>query len=196
MSGFFNSEFAEAKSDVKLLGDYSETLGKDIRKDTNLLEKKGAILGSVSKSWFISELNQRLVQICIFASILFWFLGSYNLIQMVQNNLNKIGLKFGHESTRLVHAVIFGVLLFVFTKLIMDPIVKRFRGVVEGQTNPPSPPALPTGCDNNDIHTVACRMCYDCDGPSPPPQDYCDSCRQSDSRTFCANKGCPLPGSN
>ena len=48
-----------------------------------------------SYSFVNNQVHQRLVQLCIFAAILFWFLGSYDLIGDVQKLLNKVGLKFG-----------------------------------------------------------------------------------------------------
>lgn len=83
-----------------------------------------------------SQFQQRLVQVCLFAAILFWILGSYNLIDQVQKLLSKVGLRFGKDSTRVVHALIFAVLLYLLTRFIMDPVVRRAKGsVVEGQTN-------------------------------------------------------------
>ena len=96
-----------------------------------------------------SQFQKRLVQVCLFAAILFWILGSYNLIDQVQKLLSKVGLRFGKDSTRVVHALIFAVLLYLLTRFIMDPVVRRAKGsVVEGQqnagaTDPPAtdPPA-------------------------------------------------------
>ena len=142
MSQLFNSEFAEAKSDVKLLAGYSGNFGRGLRKDVDKVASESKLVGSRSKSWLLSEINQRLVQISIFASVFFWLLGSYDLINKVQNLLGSLGLNFGHGSTRLVHAVIFGFLLYFFIKVLMDPLFKRLMGGVEGQANKPSPPPL------------------------------------------------------
>ena len=88
-----------------------------------------------SYSFVNNQVHQRLVQLCIFAAILFWFLGSYDLIGDVQKLLNKVGLKFGKDSTRAVHAVIFGFLLYVISRFIMDPIATRLGRIVEGSAN-------------------------------------------------------------
>jgi len=87
-------------------------------------------VGFVEAQW-----QQRLVQVCVFASLLFLILGSYDLIDYVQKMLGKVGLKFGKDSTRAVHAVIFGCLLYVLSRFIMDPLVRRLSNgaVVEGQ---------------------------------------------------------------
>ena len=90
-----------------------------------------------SVSFLESQFQQRLVQVCLFAAILFWILGSYNLIDQVQKLLSKVGLRFGKDSTRVVHALIFAVLLYLLTRFIMDPVVRRLSNgsVVEGQQN-------------------------------------------------------------
>ena len=93
-----------------------------------------------SVSFLESQFQQRLVQVCLFAAVLFWLLGSYKLIDQVQKLLSKVGLRFGKDSTRVVHALIFAVLLYLLTRFIMDPVVRRLSNgsVVEGQTNPVS----------------------------------------------------------
>lgn len=90
-----------------------------------------------SVSFLESQFQQRLVQVCLFAAILFWLLGSYKLIDQVQKLLSKVGLRFGKDSTRVVHALIFAVLLYLLTRFIMDPVVRRLSNgsVVEGQDN-------------------------------------------------------------
>ena len=84
-------------------------------------------VGFVEAQW-----QQRLVQVCVFASLLFLILGSYDLIDYVQKMLGKVGLKFGKDATRAVHAVIFGCLLYVLSRFVMDPLVKRLSNGVEG----------------------------------------------------------------
>ena len=86
-------------------------------------------------SFLERQWHQRLVQICVFAALLFFLLGSYDLIDQVQKMLRKVGLKFGKDSTRVVNATLFGLLLFILTRFIMDPVVKRMANgtVVEGQ---------------------------------------------------------------
>ena len=88
-----------------------------------------------SLSFVEAQWQQRLVQVCVFAALLFLILGSYDLIDYVQKMLGKVGLKFGKDSTRAVHAVIFGCLLYVLSRFIMDPLVRRLSNgtVVEGQ---------------------------------------------------------------
>lgn len=85
-----------------------------------------------SVSFVEAQWQQRLVQVCVFAALLFLILGSYDLIDYVQKMLGKVGLKFGKDSTRAVHAVIFGCLLYVLSRFIMDPLVRRLSNGVEG----------------------------------------------------------------
>ena len=102
-----------------------------------------------------SQFQQRLVQVCLFAAILFWLLGSYKLIDQVQKLLSKVGLRFGKDSTRVVHALIFAVLLYLLTRFIMDPVVRRLSNgsVVEGQANQNNCANVMLDCDN--AHGVA-----------------------------------------
>jgi hypothetical protein len=90
----------------------------------NLLDSS---VGFVEAQW-----QQRLVQVCVFATLLFFILGSYDLIDYVQKMLGKVGLKFGKDTTRAVHAVIFGCLLYVLSRFVMDPVVKRLSNGIEG----------------------------------------------------------------
>lgn len=85
-----------------------------------------------SVSFVEAQWQQRLVQVCVFSALLFFILGSYDLIDYVQKMLAKVGLKFGKDSTRAVHAVIFGCLLYVLSRFVMDPLVKRLSNGVEG----------------------------------------------------------------
>ena len=87
-------------------------------------------------SFLERQWHQRLVQISVFAALLFFLLGSYDLIDQIQKMLRKVGLKFGKDSTRVVNSALFGLLLFLLTRFVMDPVIKRMAGgIVEGQTN-------------------------------------------------------------
>ena len=103
-----------------------------------------------SVSFLESQFQQRLVQVCLFAAVLFWLLGSYKLIDQVQRVLSKVGLRFGKDSTRVVHALIFAVLLYLLTRFIMDPVVRRLSNgsVVEGQANQSKCAQVMTQCNN------------------------------------------------
>ena len=117
-----------------------------------------------SVSFLESQFQQRLVQVCLFAAILFWLLGSYKLIDQVQKLLSKVGLRFGKDSTRVVHALIFAVLLYLLTRFIMDPVVRRLSNgsVVEGQDNAQG--GTPEQCSG--IFCDACQRHNPFDGSS------------------------------
>ena len=118
-----------------------------------------------SISFLESQFQQRLVQVCLFSAILFWLLGSYKLIDQVQKLLSKAGLRFGKDSTRVVHALIFGTLLYVLTRFIMDPVVRRLSNgsVIEGQKNAPAPAPAPAPHQRNP------RASHNSNSPDPEP---------------------------
>ena len=109
-------------------------------------------------SFLERQWHQRLVQICVFAALLFFLLGSYDLIDQIQKMLRKVGLKFGKDSTRVVNAVLFGLLLFLLTRFVMDPVIKRMANgtVVEGQTN------------SNQMVSILKKRCEDSNDPTGP----------------------------
>jgi len=91
-------------------------------------------LGNV-KGWTNYQLHQRMVQIALYGSIVFWILSSFHLIEEVNKLLTKfVGLKVGKEGTRVVHALIFGLFMYVGTQFILDPVFRR-ANLVEGADN-------------------------------------------------------------
>ena len=88
-------------------------------------------LGNV-KGWANQQLHQRMVQIALYGSIIFWILSSFQLIEGVNKVLsNSLGLKVGKEGTRVVHALIFGLFMYVGVQFILEPVFRR-SGLVEG----------------------------------------------------------------
>jgi hypothetical protein len=91
-------------------------------------------LGNV-KGWTNYQLHQRMVQIALYGSIVFWILSSFHLIEEVNKLLTKfVGLKVGKDGTRVVHALIFGLFMYVGTQFILDPVFRR-ANLVEGADN-------------------------------------------------------------
>lgn len=94
---------------------------------------RGVVSGATG--WVEEQWTQRIVQISVYASILFFVLSSYDLIDTVDKMLVKnLNLKLGKEGTRALHAVTFGFFMYVGVRFILDPFVKRFLSgqVVEG----------------------------------------------------------------
>ena len=111
---------------------------------------RGVVSGATG--WVEEQWTQRIVQISVYAAILFFVLSSYDLIDTVDKMLVKnLNLKLGKEGTRALHAVTFGFFMYVGVRFILDPFVKRFLSgqVVEGgggNVDPNNP-------DDSDDHT-------------------------------------------
>jgi hypothetical protein len=98
---------------------------------------RGVVSGATG--WVEEQWTQRIVQISVYAAILFFVLSSYDLIDTVDKMLVKhLSLKLGKEGTRALHAVTFGFFMYVGVRFILDPFVKRFLSgqVVEGASYP------------------------------------------------------------
>ena len=95
----------------------------------NLGRNVDATLGG-SVSWVEQQWTNRLVQISVFAGVIFWFLSSYKLIDQVDKSLEKmLKLKLGQNGTRALHGAIFGFFIYFLIKFILDPFVKRIEGM-------------------------------------------------------------------
>ena len=105
-------------------------------KMTNLL---GTVRGSVgsAQTWVSQQWTQRVVQVSVYAAVVFFLLSNYSLIQVVEKSVKSVsGLKLGNDGTLVLHSVIFGLFMYVGTRFILDPIlVKAANGRVEGQKN-------------------------------------------------------------
>ena len=97
----------------------------------NLGRNVDATLGG-SISWVEQQWTNRLVQISVFAGVIFWFLSSYKLVDQVDKYIEKMfKLKLGQNGTRALHGAIFGVSIYFLIKFILDPFVKRIA-TIEG----------------------------------------------------------------
>mgnify|MGYP006109960065 FL=1 len=81
-----------------------------------------------AESLLLKEWSQRLIQVSVYAGVVFYVLSTYELIGFVEKQLTSIGLKVGKDGTRLVHAVIFAVFMYYGSRLILDPVVSRVEG--------------------------------------------------------------------
>ena len=100
---------------------------------SNLSGSIGGVVGG-TKNWVAEQWTQRVVQVSVYAAIVFFVLSSYPLIAFVEKHVwNVFGVKLGKEGTLALHSVIFGLFMYVGTRYILDPLMGR---VVEGITNP------------------------------------------------------------
>ena len=78
-------------------------------------------------------LNQKLVQISITGSILFYIVASPFLFDLVKNLVSKLlglfGIQFELDGMQLVlfHSVVFGVLLYFSSKYILKHVVEMVK---------------------------------------------------------------------
>ena len=81
--------------------------------------------------------NDRLVQISIYAAVIFYIVAHPETFKFVDGVL---GLGGKDKSTLLlVHTAVVGVLMFFGTKMIFDPVM---RGLVDGFTNNKKKPVV------------------------------------------------------
>ena len=96
---------------------------------SNLSGSIGGVVGG-TEHWVAEQWTQRVVQISVYASIVFFVLSSYPLIAFVEKHVwNVFGVKLGKEGTLALHSVIFGLFMYVGTRFILDPMLGK---VVEG----------------------------------------------------------------
>ena len=74
------------------------------------------------------EWSQRMVQVAVYAGVVFYVLSTYELISWVEKQLISVGIKVGKDGTRVVHAIIFAVFMYYGSRLILDPVVSRIQG--------------------------------------------------------------------
>ena len=78
----------------------------------------------------VSLLNEKLVQVSLVGAVLFYIVASPTVFDFVRKMLNKIlgvvGIKMELEGMQLVlfHSVVFGLLLYLSIKDLMNPVVK------------------------------------------------------------------------
>ena len=81
-----------------------------------------------AESLLLQEWSKRMVQVSVYAGVVFYVLSTYELIGFVEKQLVSLGLKVGKDGTRLVHAIIFAVFMYYGSRLILDPVVSRVEG--------------------------------------------------------------------
>ena len=80
------------------------------------------------ESVVLQEWSQRMVQVAVYAGVVFYVLSTYELISWVEKQLISVGIKVGKDGTRVVHAIIFAVFMYYGSRLILDPVVARIQG--------------------------------------------------------------------
>jgi hypothetical protein len=81
-----------------------------------------------AESIVLQEWSQRMVQVAVYAGVVFYVLSTYELISWVEKQLISVGIKVGKDGTRVVHAIIFAVFMYYGSRLILDPVVSRIQG--------------------------------------------------------------------
>jgi len=104
-----------------------------------LFDNLGGVVGNVER-YVETQWQQRMVQVSVYAGLLFYLLSTGTLIETVEKTVTGlVGLKLGKDGTRALHGVIFAVFMYYGTRYILDPIVKRIHlrqvGGAEGLKN-------------------------------------------------------------
>ncbi len=79
-------------------------------------------------------LNEKLTQIALVGAILFYIVASPTIFDFVRGLIEKffgwfhIEVKFEGMTLVLFHSVVFGLLLYLSTKYLMDPVVELLKG--------------------------------------------------------------------
>ena len=81
-----------------------------------------------AESLVLQQWSQRMVQVSVYAGVVFYVLSTTELIGWVEKQLISLGLKVGKDGTRLLHAVIFAIFMYYGSRLILDPVVSRLQG--------------------------------------------------------------------
>ena len=106
----------------------------------------GGVVGGTTH-WVADQWTQRVVQVSVYAAIVFFLLSNYSLIDVVEKNIKSmVGVKLGKEGTLALHAVIFGLFMYIGSRFILDPMLGRIvEGVESEDVEPPydAPPTQP-----------------------------------------------------
>ena len=80
-----------------------------------------------AESLLLKEWSSRMVQVSVYAGVVFYVLSAYGLIDGVEKQLASLGLKVGKDGTRALHAVIFALFMYFGSRFILDPLVARIH---------------------------------------------------------------------
>ena len=147
------------------------------------------VLGG-AQSWVEQQWTQRIVQISVYAAILFFVLSSVDLINKVDGFIVKsFNVKLGKEGTRALHAATLGFFMYVGVKFILDPFVHKFVNgkTVEGQEGKEE--TLPHDDDKPDL--VSCTKNDDC----PVPHLTGETCKEEEGVGWVCKNECGTPTS-
>jgi len=97
------------------------------------------VVGNVER-YVENQWSQRMVQVSVYAGLLFYLLSTGKLIETVEKGVTGVfNVKLGRDGTRALHSVIFAVFMYYGSRYILDPIVKRIHlqkvGGAEGLRN-------------------------------------------------------------
>lgn len=77
--------------------------------------------------FLLQQWSSRMVQVSVYAGVVFYILSTYELIGFVEKQLVSVGLKVGKDGARVLHAVIFAVFMYYGSRLILDPVVNKLH---------------------------------------------------------------------
>ena len=84
-------------------------------------------------------LNDRLIQVSLYAGVVFWIVAHPETFKFVDGMLD---LGKDKNMLLLVHAVVVAVLMYFGTKMIFDPVLRNvIEGITSGKKTPPKKPS-------------------------------------------------------
>ena len=90
----------------------------------------GGVESFVEQQW-----SQRMVQVSVYAGVVFYILSTYELIGFVEKQLASFGLRVGTDGARALHAVIFALFMYYGSRFILDPVMNKLHLRREGLDN-------------------------------------------------------------
>jgi hypothetical protein len=79
------------------------------------------------ESFLLQQWSSRMVQVSVYAGVVFYILSTYELIGFVEKQLISVGLRIGKDGTRVLHAFIFSVFMYYGSRLILDPVINKLH---------------------------------------------------------------------
>jgi hypothetical protein len=77
---------------------------------------------SDTESWVTSKWNNRMVQLSVYAGVLFYIVANPAVFKFMESLLPA---RVTHLNQLLIHAVLFAVLMYVGTSMVVDPLLKE-----------------------------------------------------------------------
>ena len=87
-------------------------------------------------NWMRDQWNDIMVQHSVYAAIVFVILAHPEFFKMVDNGLKSLGVLVPNKNVQLlVHAVVFALVMYFGTTMVLAPVASQVGQIVSGFTN-------------------------------------------------------------